>query len=420
MTTPVMTQAATRSPSTIRSTPKAQVPSSSTARLSVVSSTAVPARSPSTTPRRSTAATTTRPTAATTTRPTATPTTRSAAAPPPSTYPIPLRQNTQPLQLNLNRSTSIELSAAPIRKGPLIFAAMAINQDQITSMQENISPSQNTNPSIGQGPIPNVSSSTHQRASIIQHDNSVNATCISASSARRDHQMPGYPSPPAECTSLDLGAGKGLNVPLGVPVPSNTERASVHLASVPYTSERGLVRGGSERIPVSSTSAQGQGQGQRQARLIASGPSATSRDPLAFETGAGMRISLDVGSGRSSDAPTARSHDVGRSSDVGPPPSRLRVSSDASVRLPPPTVRKLSRATSKESLKPRVLTKSRPPTPSSTSPSSVPSRLLTKLSMEALFSEDTLFLDEDPFKKVEGVQVVKGCGSEEGGVTSRL
>lgn len=229
--------------------------------------------------------------------------------------------------------------------------------------------------------------------------------------------MPGYPSPPAECTSLDLGAGKGLNVPLGVPVPSNTERASVHLASVPYTSERGLVRGGSERIPVSSTSAQG--QGQRQARLIASGPSATSRDPLAFETGAGMRISLDVGSGRSSDAPTVRSHDVGRSSDVGPPPSRLRVSSDASVRLPPPTVRKLSRATSKESLKPRVLTKSRPPTPSSTSPSSVPPRLLTKLSMEALFSEDTLFLDEDPFKKVEGVQVVKGCGSEEGGVTSR-
>jgi hypothetical protein len=41
--------------------------------------------------------------------------------------------------------------------------------------------------------------------------------------------------------------------------------------------------------------------------------------------------------------------------------------------------------------------------------------ILKKISMEALFSEDTLFLDEDPFKKVEGVQVVKMSGEEAAG-----
>lgn len=244
--------------------------------------------------------------------------------------------------------------------------------------------------------------------------------------------MLGYPSPPAEYTSLDFS---GLNVPLAVGpvlVPSK-ERASAPLASapaskgvpllsasasksVPFTSERGgLVRGGSERITVASTSAYASAQGQGQGRVGASGPAGSSgRAPLAFE--AGRRVSLDVG--RSSDAPIGRSSDApaGRSSDAAPAPSRLRVSSDASARIPP--MRKLNRATSKESLKPRVLTKSRPPTPSSSgpSPSSVPAKLvLKKISMEALFSEDTLFLDEDPFKKVEGVQVVKMFGEEAAG-----
>lgn len=189
-------------------------------------------------------------------------------------------------------------------------------------------------------------------------------------------------------------------------VPS-TERTPVPLSaastSTPFGSDRvGLVRGGSERINAST-----QGQGQGQGRVLASGPVGYS--PFAFEAGSGTgrRVSLDVGSGRSSDAV--------------PPPSRLRVSSDASARMPPPPpapMRKLNRATSKESLKPRVLTKSRPPTPSSsTSTPSAPAKLvLKKVSMEALFSEDTLFLEEDPFKKVEGVQVVKMCGSEEGTV----
>jgi hypothetical protein len=40
--------------------------------------------------------------------------------------------------------------------------------------------------------------------------------------------------------------------------------------------------------------------------------------------------------------------------------------------------------------------------------------VLKKISTEALFSEDTLFLEEDPFKKSDGVQVVKMFGSEEG------
>lgn len=187
-------------------------------------------------------------------------------------------------------------------------------------------------------------------------------------------------------------------MPLGVSVPS-MERAPVPLTyaptGVPLTSERvGLVRGGSERITTASTSAQGQGQGQ--GRFVASGPAAA---------GAGRRISLDVGSGRSSDAI------IDRSSDAGPPQSRIRVLSDTV----PPSLRKLNRMTSKESLKPRVLTKSRPPTPSSSTPGpSVPTKLLSnKVSMEG-FSEDALFLDEDPFKKAEGVQVVKSCGSDEG------
>lgn len=302
---------------------------------------------------------------------------------------------------------------------------MAIGQ------QENLSPSQNQNPPTNQRTSiiqhQNVSLADSQRkyqqAPISQHDNSVKAPYISVPSARRvadhDHETLGYPSPPAVYTSLDFS---GVNVPLAVgPVFSlPSERASVPapaskgvLASapkgVPFTSERvSLVRGGSEHITVASASAQGQGQGH----VVASGQAGTSgRGPFAFE--AGRRVSLDVGSGRSSDAP------IGRLSDTAPAPSRLRVSSDASARIPPPTpVRKLNRATSKESLKPRVLTKSRPPTPSSSgpSPSSVPAKLiLKKISMEALFSEDTLFLDEDPFKKVEGVQVVKNSGEEAAG-----
>ncbi|KAG2031114.1 hypothetical protein BDR03DRAFT_139118 [Suillus americanus] len=401
-TTTLMTKTATRSPSA-RSTATALPPPSSTARLSVVSSsTAAPPRSPSTTR---------------TTPHRAPPSTRA----PPNTYAIPPRPNTQPLQLNLNRSTSIELSAAPIRKGPLIFAAMAIGQGQVASIgqQENLSPNQNPNSSTNQRTsviqLQNaLAGSQRQQAPIINHqqaptfisshDNSVNATCISAPSARRvvdhNHGTHSYPSPPAEYISLDRAGGR-VNVPS---VPS-TERTPVPLSaastSTPFGSDRvGLVRGGSERI---NASTQGQGQG----RVLASGPVGYS--PFAFEAGSGTgrRVSLDVGSGRSSDAV--------------PPPSRLRVSSDASARMPPPPpapMRKLNRATSKESLKPRVLTKSRPPTPSSsTSTPSAPAKLvLKKVSMEALFSEDTLFLEEDPFKKVEGVQVVKMCGSEEGTV----
>lgn len=407
MTTTVMTQTATRS-STARS--PVVPPSSSTARSSVISSsTATPARSSSTTRSPNTA-------------PHRAPTsTRSAAAPPPTTYAIPPRQNTQPLQLNLNRSTSIELSDAPIRKGPLIFAAMAIGQGQVApiAQQENLSPNQNPNP----GALSNqrtsnqnaltasqrqnaLATSQRQQAPVMfnqrqqaptpisQHDNSVNTTTyISASSARRvaDHRTLGYPSPPVEYSSLDLVGARGVNVPLASserpPVPTST--------SVPFTSERvGLIRGGSERIT------QGQGQG----RVAASGSG-----PFTPEIGAGRRISLDVGSGRSSDALT------GRPFDIGPLPSRLRVSSDASTRMAPPTpMRKLDRVTSKESLKPRVLTKSRPPTPSGPSPSSVPAKLLPKKTSMEVFSEDALFLDEDPFKKVEGVRVVKMCGNEEG------
>lgn len=410
-TTTVMTKTATRS-SSARPSATAVAPSSNTARLSMVSSTPTrsssTARPPSTTPHR------------------APPSTRTS----PSTYAMPPRPNTQPLQLNLNRSTSIELSAAPIRKGPLIFAAMAIGQGQVASIgqQENLSPNQNPNPSTNQrtsiiqhqttlagsqtqqAPMI-INQRQHQQAStpINQRDNSVNPTCISAPSARRivdhDHGTLSYPSPPAEYTSLGLAGGRGLNVPS---VPS-TERAFVPLSAAstgaPFTSDRvGLVRGGSERV---SASAQGQGQGQ--GRILASGP--VGRGPFASEAGVGRRISMDVGSGRSSDAPT------GRSSDVGPAQSRLRVSSDASAHMPPPApLRKLSRVTSKESLKPRVLTKSRPPTPSSsTSTPSAPAKLvLKKISTEALFSEDTLFLEEDPFKKCDGVQVVKMFGSEEG------
>lgn len=291
---------------------------------------------------------------------------------------------------------------------------MAIDQAPI-GQRENISPNQNpamTNkrsPIIQQQNVPLAGSQRpqapmiinqrqHPQAPISQHNNSVNATHISAPSARRgvDHDTLGYPSPPAEYRTLELG--RGVNVPLGVSVPS-MERTPVPLTyaptGVPLTSERvGLVRGGSERITTASTSVQGQGQGQ--GRFVASGPAAA---------GAGRRISLDVGSGRSSDAI------IDRSSDAGPPQSRIRVLSDTV----PPSLRKLNRMTSKESLKPRVLTKSRPPTPSSsTSGPSVPTKLLSnKVSMEG-FSEDALFLDEDPFKKAEGVQVVKSCGSDEG------
>lgn len=406
MTTTVMTQTATRSPTTRSPT---VLPPSSTARLSVVSSsTAAPARSPSTA----------RPPSTTPRAPTST---RSAAAPPPTTYAIPPRQNTQPLQPNLNRSTSIEISDAPIRKGPLIFAAMAIGQGQV-AQQENLSPNQNPNPTPSsnqrtshQNPLTAsqrqnpLATSQRQQAPVVinqrqqaptpisQHDNSVNTTTyISASSARRvaDHQTLGYPSPPVEYSSLDFVGARGINVPLASserpPVPTST--------SAPFTSERvGLIRGGSERLT------QGQGQG----RVAASG--SAGRAPFAPETGASRRISLDVGSGRSSDALT------GRPFDIGPLPSRLRVSSDASTRMAPPTpMRKLNRATSKESLKPRVLTKSRPPTPSGPSPSSVPAKLLPKKPSMEVFSEDALFLDEDPFKKVEGVRVVKMCGNEEG------
>lgn len=226
-----------------------------------------------------------------------------------------------------SRGVSLELSTPPVRKGPLIFAAIA----------SDISPPDNS-------PVVGISANTNTDMDI-----DIKASG-SASPARRtpdhdDHDemrahARGYPSPPVEYVSLD--------------------------------------QTGTRRVPSLSSSGHGHG------RVSSSGHGyGHEHGRSSFETG---RMSL---------------------SEATVPPTRKMSRAGSTVRTMTATTTVPETPNSKTRTLTKARSRSRPPTPASSSTSHAPRLPAQELSSEALFSEDALFFDADPFAKVEGVQVVK-------------
>lgn len=176
---------------------------------------------------------------------------------------------------------------------------------------------------------------------------------VSASPARRaadhdDHDEThaharGYPSPPAEYLSLN--------------------------------------QTGTRRVPSLSSSGHGHVHGYGHGRVSSSGHGHEQRHS-SFETG---RMSL---------------------SEATVPPARKTSRAGSTVRTMTATTTVPETQNSKTRTLTKARSRSRPPTPAS-STSHAPRLPVQELSSEALFSEDALFFDADPFAKVEGVQVVK-------------